>query len=161
MSLASPALLRCATWKKKTPGALFLRKLLHKFLPVDKEARVARCGKLYHGHEDRCLTAVESKTRDYIESGRMLRSKAKRIVEQLDGSTPFRTRLEYIESLAALACVFPHDMSRKVTGANSYSLVFLRTRAARVALEQHSLAAHDPCRPELDDSVEILVAVLL
>ena len=118
MSLASPALLRCATWKKKTPGALFLRKLLHKFLPVDEKVNVARYGKLYHGHEDRCLTAVESKTRDYIESGRMLRSKAKRIVEQLDGSTPFRTRLEYIESLAALACVFPEDMSRKVTGAN-------------------------------------------
>ena len=51
MSLASPALLRCATWKKKTPDTLFLRKLLHKFLPVDKEVHVARCGKLYHGHE--------------------------------------------------------------------------------------------------------------
>ena len=94
-------------------------------------------------HEDRCLTAVESKTRDYIASGRVLRSKAKRIVEQLGGFTPFRTRL----------CFSPRhepQSDRSQPENFSYSLVFLRTRAARVALEQHSLAAHDPCRPELD-----------
>ncbi|CAE7893205.1 unnamed protein product [Symbiodinium microadriaticum] len=44
--------------------------------------------------------------------------KARACIRKLDGSVPFRSRLEFVEGLAAIAAEFPEDMLRKVTGAN-------------------------------------------
>ena len=38
---------RYATWRKKTPGVLFLRKLLHKFLVIDGGARADAFGAFF------------------------------------------------------------------------------------------------------------------
>ena len=43
---------------------------------------------------------------------------ALRLLDNIDTSTPFRTRVEFIELLAALATRYPDEMNRKVTGAN-------------------------------------------
>lgn len=48
----------------------------------------------------------------------MPKTKAQAVVTLLDASKPFMSRFEFVEALAALAAVFPEDMSRKVTGAN-------------------------------------------
>ena len=48
----------------------------------------------------------------------MAKHTARRTVNEMDASTPFLTRLEFIEALAALAAVFAEDMDRKVQGAN-------------------------------------------
>ncbi len=43
---------------------------------------------------------------------------AERLLKQLDSSTPFTDRLEFIEYMAALSALYPEEMVRKVTGAN-------------------------------------------
>ena len=48
----------------------------------------------------------------------MSKHRAKIIEEQLDGSTPFYTRVEFIESLAALTSLYKDEVQRKVTGSN-------------------------------------------
>ncbi|CAE6926624.1 ABCB1 [Symbiodinium sp. CCMP2592] len=98
-----------ATWRKKTAGALLLRKILRKFLAVDPTKTEAAFGSFYHGYENRELSSKERC---------MLKAKALKIINSLDSLKPFYTRYEYIEAVAALAALHPEDMSRKVTGAN-------------------------------------------
>ncbi|CAE7796366.1 unnamed protein product [Symbiodinium sp. CCMP2592] len=109
-----------ATWRKKTQGARFLRKILQKFISVDPKAAEGSFAIFFHGHEERNLSLQEIRVRDQISNGSMLPAKAKRIYATLDGEKPFRSRLEYVEALAALAALHPEDMARKVTGANQY-----------------------------------------
>eukprot|EP00439_Symbiodinium_sp_Y106_P058484 s676_g8.t1 len=107
-----------ATWRKKTPGAVFLRKVLKKLIVVDATKSEGSWGGYFRGYEERPLSMLESRRRDLITSGTMVVTKAKRIVDRLDSEVPFGCRLEFIDALAALAAVFRHDMTRKVTGAN-------------------------------------------
>ena len=109
---------RYATWKKKTPGALLLRKILRKFLAFDDVLGDQGWGPYYHGYETRDLNALEDRRRGMVQNGSMLKATAKRVAENLDATTPFRSRLSFIESLAALSALHPEDMRRKVTGAN-------------------------------------------
>ena len=113
-----PSNVRYATWKKKTPGALLLRKILRKFLAFDDAVGEHGFGSYFHGYEKRDLSVLEDRCRAMIRSGSMLKATAKRIADNIDASTPFLCRLGFIESLAALAALHSEDMCRKVTGAN-------------------------------------------
>ena len=111
-------LIRYATWRKKTPGAIFLRKIMRKFDMVDHALAAHHWDIFYSGYDVRGLSQAERSRRNHIENSSYNKAKSKQIVETLDGSTPFRSRLEFIEALAALSSMFPEDMNRKVTGAN-------------------------------------------
>ena len=74
------------------------------------------------GTRSEIFLSKRCESRDQITNGSMLQSKAKRIFETLDGEKPFKSRLEYVEALAALAALHPEDMVRKVTGANQYDV---------------------------------------
>lgn len=91
---------------------------MHKFVAVDKDTPSDYWGIFYKGYDDRTLSVPEQTRRNYITSGAIPKAKAKACIRKLDGSLPFRTRLEFIEGLAAIAAEFPEDMRRKVTGAN-------------------------------------------
>ena len=64
------------------------------------------------------LKRLEQTHRTYIETSALSKRKARKIVEELDSSTPFRCRFEFVEALAALSTIFGEDMARKVPGAN-------------------------------------------
>ncbi|CAE7810254.1 unnamed protein product [Symbiodinium sp. CCMP2592] len=110
-----------ATWRKKTAGAVCLRKIMSKFNAVDSSLAAQRWGNFYRGYSSGgsgALSHVESVCRDYIETSAMSKVKARDIVDKLDTSKPFLSRFEFIEAVAALSATFPEDMNRKVTGAN-------------------------------------------
>ena len=111
-------LTRYATWRKKTPGAVFLRKIMNKFNMVDHSMSADHWGRTYRGSGSRPLSQIERTRRTSIETSSMQKGKASKIVADLDTTVPFRCRLEFIEALAALSAVFSEDMSRRVTGAN-------------------------------------------
>ena len=92
-----------------------------KISAVDSNLAPLHWGDVYRGYRSGAsgpLNHAESVCRDLIETGAMSKVKARRIVEELDSSKPFLSRLEFIEALAALSATFPEDMNRKVTGAN-------------------------------------------
>ena len=109
---------RYATWRKKTAGAIFLRRVMSKFNAVSAELPAAHWGAFYRGYNVVALNHVENVCRNQIDSSSMPKVRARRVVENLVTSRPFLSRFEFIESLAALSAMFPEDMSRKVTGAN-------------------------------------------
>ena len=113
-------LTRYATWRKKTPGAVFLRKIMNKFNMVDHSMSADHWGRTYRGSGSRPLSQIERTRRTSIETSSM---HAEGKGQQNCGGSGyttvlFRCRLEFIEALAALSAVFSEDMSRRVTGAN-------------------------------------------
>ena len=107
--------LRYATWRKKTAGAILLRKIMRKFKQVGPFLMDAAFGAMCHGHESRDLTLRETRAQDLIESGNMTLTRAKKVVDEMNPTALLRCRLEL---LAALARLRPEDMCRRVTGAN-------------------------------------------
>ena len=91
---------------------------MRKFDMVDNATAASHWGVFYLGYDVRGLGQAERSRRNHIEKSSFNKAKSKQIVATLDGSTPFRSRLEFIEALAALSSMFPEDMDRKVTGAN-------------------------------------------
>lgn len=85
--------------------------------------------------EDRPLSCEEDALRRRIADGSMSKPRARGILAGLDGSTPWRTRADFIESLAAISALFPEDMSRKVTGANRTLYQILHAAAAAPRVE--------------------------
>ena len=75
-------------------------------------------GHFFRGYSADSLSHAEKVCRDSIETSSMAKSKASRIVQDLDMSKPFLSRFEFIQSLAALSAMYPDDMNRTVTGAN-------------------------------------------
>ena len=72
-----PSNVRYATWKKKTPGTLLLRKILRKFLAFDDAVGEHGFGPCFHGYEKRDLSVLEDRRRAMIRSGSMLKAEAK------------------------------------------------------------------------------------
>ena len=70
----------------------------------------------YKGYDDRTLSVPEQTRRNYITSGAM--PKARACTGSWMARSLSRSRLDFIEGLAAVAAEFPEDMQRKVTGAN-------------------------------------------
>ena len=111
------ASLRYAIWRKKTPGTISLRKLMHKCNMTEASTAASHWETFYGGYDER-LNQKERIRRNYIENGALAKHTAWRMVNEMDASTPFLNRLGSIEALAALAAIFAEDMDRKVQGAN-------------------------------------------
>ena len=129
-----PSNVRYATWKKKTPGALLLRKILRKFLAFDDAVGEHGFGSYFHGYEKRDLSVLEDRRRAMIRSGSMLKATTKRIADNIDASTPFLCRLGFIESLAALAALHSEGDGRECTYSSDF-VVCLCAGSVGVALE--------------------------
>ena len=87
---------RYAAWRKKTPGALFLRKIMSEFNMVDHSMGAEHWGRTCRGSDSRPLNQIERTRRTSIETSSMQKGKARKIVEDLDTTMPFRCRLEFM-----------------------------------------------------------------
>ena len=109
---------RYATWRKKTAGAVFLRRVLSKFNAVCGSLPADHWENYHRGYNVGALSHAENVCRSQIENSSMTKVRAKRIVENLDTTKPFLSRFEFIQCLAALSSMYSEDMDRKVTGSN-------------------------------------------
>ena len=124
-----------ATWRKRTAGSKLLRIIVGKFSKVDRSASAATWGEQYTGVGERPLAAEERRVRDRITSGAMPKKRASHVLEWLNPETPYYTRVEFIEALAALSALHPEDMSRRVTGSNKELCKLLWSAAAPGRIE--------------------------
>jgi hypothetical protein len=120
---------------KRTPGSKMLRAVLHKFSVVDRLAALSSWGPVFLGGDARQLDVAESKARQRILDGSMPKWQAERVLETMNFESPFYTRVEFVEALAALSRLHPEDMDRKAPGPNKAIRRILWSAAAPARLE--------------------------
>lgn len=92
-------------------------------------------GPPWTGAEHKPLSCEEDALRRRIADGSLSKTRARAVLTGIDGATPWRTRADFIEALAAISALFPEDMSRKVTGANRTLYQILHAAAAAPRVE--------------------------
>jgi len=119
-----------AMWNRRSDGSRCLRRIMAKFTVYDPTISPNSWGSPFTGQELRELTKDEELVRQKIDDGSMALQKANLILEKLDCSVPFRTRVEFIESLAALVSVHGKEVKKVAKGANRPLYKILHTAAA-------------------------------
>ena len=107
-----------AQWGKKSAGSRILRQLLRKFTQMGASKTLLCWGPFFTGAAPTPLSREEAKARDEILHCNMGQARAKRILDNLDASTPLCSRITFIETVAAICKCFPDEVARKVTGSN-------------------------------------------
>ena len=75
-------------------------------------------GAFYDGTNARPLKDIEMKYRDMITNSSMTSAESSSILDELDTEVPFKSRLEFIQSIAALCQRYPAEVNKKIAGAN-------------------------------------------
>ena len=122
-------------WNKKTEGSRALRAMMSKFTAYDSSISEMAWGSPYTGEETRPLTREEELVRATIESRSMSVHRARRILDGISTSTPFVTRVEFIECVAALVACYPHEVQKVAKGANRALYKILHSATASGRLE--------------------------
>ena len=130
-----PIVYEYSTWNRRTTGSRTLRCIMSKFTAYDPNLPANTWGQPYTGHENRPLNREEQIIRRQIESKSMSKVRAQRLIDQLDVSRPFVSRVEFIESLAALVALFPEETSRVAKGANKAVHMILHCATAEDRIE--------------------------
>ena len=107
-----------AQWHKKTPGSKLLRRVLSKTVAVDRRLRSDTWGDWYTGEISKPLSRHEEAAREHILKCSMPAGEARRLLDELDSSTPFVTRLHFFRCLAAICSLHHQEVFGKVTGSN-------------------------------------------
>ena len=107
-----------STWRKRTDGSSWLRKIMWKFNVVDSSTPCDAWGCFYDGTTLQPLSREEEHLRSYIREASMPITRAKAVLARLQLSSPFRDRVEFVESIAALVSLFPEECQRKSPGPN-------------------------------------------
>ena len=107
-----------AQWRKRTPGSKCLRRVLRKILMVDPAMHPGIFGDMFDGSNAKRLSTSEDKIRNSIRDMSMGRTTAKRILSNLDTSTPFIHRRDFFDCLAAVTATYTDEVCRKVPGPN-------------------------------------------
>ncbi len=124
-----------AHWRKRTPGSNYLRKIAIKFNKRDASLEPEAWGHVFEGSNARCLSREEETARCHIVNMSMSKHRANLIERQLDADVPFYTRIEFIEALASLTCLYKDEVQRKVTGSNKQLFKILWCAAAPERIE--------------------------
>ena len=119
-----------ANWNKRTEGSRTLRRVMAKFSVHDSAIPASTWGSAYTGAEDRPLTRDEELVRDCIGNISMSVHRANIILDNMDDSRPFTTRVEFIERLAAIVALHPQEARRVAKGANRPLFQILHSAAA-------------------------------
>jgi len=138
-----------ATWRKRTAGSRLLRVIMAKFSKVDRTLSGRTWGPPFQGIGEKELDHEEQLARSRILDGSMPRARALRTLETMSAERPFASRVEFLEALAALSCLHPEDMKRKVTGSNKEMSKILWCAATATRVEwyfnnqriRHSIAS--------------------
>ena len=118
------------SWNRRTESSSLLRTIMGKFCAYDGSVQAAVWGSPFTGAEHRPLTRDEEISRDHILKGSMSAHRARRIISSIDGNKPFLTRVEFIESLAAIVVLYPEEVKKVAKGANRPLYKILYTAAA-------------------------------
>ena len=105
-------------WNKKSSGSKQLRRILSKCCAVGPRNQRTFLGDLYNGAVSRPLTPSESEARSLILNCSMLKTEVDGILNNVDLDTPLRSRLEFIQCLAALCRRFSREVARQASGPN-------------------------------------------
>ena len=130
-----PIVYEYATWRKRTAGSRYLRRIMAKFTKVDPETGAEAWGDNYNGRGAAPLDRAEESMRAKVLDGSMSRARADMVHDALDSQRPFYTRVEFVEALAALSSLFWDEVQRRVTGANKPLYRLLWCAAAPDRLE--------------------------
>ena len=122
-------------WRKKTAGSVLLRQIMVKFVAYDSGMDASALGDPYQGADVVNTSPEEKAHRNHILYSSLPLSRARRVVQCLDCSKPFYSRIEYVEALAALAALHSGDMEKMIPGPNRKVKDILWTAAS-------------PCRSE-------------
>ena len=98
--------------RKRTRCIKTLRRILCKFSAVDEDVDAGAWGQFFRGCNTPDLTAEEIKFCAQIEDGSMQKAEATRLIANLDPSTTFYVRVEWMQLLAALVAVFRDEAER-------------------------------------------------
>ena len=98
---------------KRTPGSVFLRKVLSKISSFRGPRGNTSTLPIYRG--DGRLSALEERKVQRIRNQSMRPAIAKRVVDNIDPNTAFRNRGEYMDCLAALTAMFPSEVRKRAT----------------------------------------------
>ena len=101
-----------------------------KFFVHDSEIPTSTWGSAYTGAEYRPVTRDEELVRDCIGNISMSVHGANRIIDNMDDSRPFTTRVEFIECLAAIVALHPQEARKVAKGANRPLFQILHSAAA-------------------------------
>ena len=102
---------------------------------VDDQKTSSDWGPFFNGSNPMPLNKAEEIMREKILQCSMSERQAKKIMAELDTSTPFRDRLAFISGLAAICSLRQEEVSRKVTGANKEVYMVLWAACAPDRLE--------------------------
>ena len=113
-------------WNKRTPGSKTLRGILKKTCAVDDSVRLRLQMTLYDGDMSRPLDEAEAKYRDMILSMDMPAEETNAVLGGMDCETPLRSRLEFIQGVAAVCSRYSREVARKAAGPNKeiYKILF-------------------------------------
>ncbi|CAE8627570.1 unnamed protein product [Polarella glacialis] len=146
-----PIVYEYSTWRKRTPGSIFLRTIMAKFNKRDNTRIASSWGPFYCGDSTDKLDKAESIMRQKILDRSMSSTRATTIQNALKGNQPWYTRIDYIESLAALVALYPSEVTRIAPGPNKQVYKILWSAAAIDRIEwmfnnmriRHSMAASE------------------
>ena len=124
-----------STWKKRTQGSRVLRSILAKLSQHDPACAPDYWGPAYIGRAAPPLTLQENQMREQIKDSSMGQRKARNILNQIDCGTPFKSRLEFVEALAAISSVHHDEVARVSPGPNRKVRELLWSAASADRLE--------------------------
>ena len=121
-----------ASARHRTAGSATLRRGLAKFSVKSSSPRQReeRNWGDFHCGEEVVLTAREKTYRQQILDGGMSKSKGQRILGSLDGGSPWQTRMQFIEFLAAVSAVYRSEVTRKTESDKTVAELLHQAAAA-------------------------------
>ena len=99
-----------ASGRRRTSGSSLLRRILSKFNSHDSKMGPHRWGAVYTGEHPRPLSGEEGIIRDMILEQSMCIVKARELIDACEWKAPLKSRVEFIELLAALSALHPSEM---------------------------------------------------
>jgi len=144
-----------ATWGKRTEGSRLLRTVMAKFTKHSDSYTPDNWGPIFSDEAPRPLTHSEQLIRAKIQDGSMSQARATAVVASMGPNSPFHSRLQFIELLAAISKLHWADMNRKVQGASKPIKHILWCAAAPDRVEWYFNNIR--CRYQLDSTVRGLL----
>jgi len=107
-----------AYWRKRTAGSKKLRGLMCKFCVKDPNRNATEWGPVYTGDVFAPASSEEERVRYQIFNCSMPQRTATNILRNIDYAKPWNSRLEFVQAVAALSCVYKDEMNKVAPGPN-------------------------------------------
>ena len=108
-----------AHWHKKTSGSQLLRLLMNKFSRHDSSKDADDWGPFFDGTNLQMETKEELHCMDKLKAGDISKTLAKRLIDKIDPETPWMTRIDFMEAIAALLSLYADEVNQKTPSGKS------------------------------------------